>query len=91
MVGTVTMEEVFRLGKRVTDLIFHIPDDLRNTFAELKISSAAEILSIPKNHSFLVKFLESNEISCRLSRTQIFFPKIFVCVRRSKFDFMILS
>ena len=50
MVLTVTMDEVWNWSKRATDLISPISEDLRKVFAELKFSSAAEILSTPKNH-----------------------------------------
>ena len=60
MVGTVTMEEVWRYAKTAIDLIFPRSDDLRKALAELQLSSAAEILSNPKNHRFLTIFLESH-------------------------------
>ena len=87
MVGTVTMEEVWRYAKTAIDLIFPRSDDLRKALAELQLSSDAEILSNPKNHRFLTIFLESHQISCSWGRTQNFFPKIFVCVWRLKNHF----
>ena len=50
MVFTITMDEVWSWSKRAIDLIFPMPEDLRKVLAELKLSSAAEILSTPKNH-----------------------------------------
>ena len=50
MVGTLTMEKVWRYAKRATELMPPIPEDLKKVFAELKICSAAEILSTSKNH-----------------------------------------
>ena len=50
MVLTVTMDEVWSYYKSSTDLIPTMPEDLRKVLAELKLSSAAEILSTPENH-----------------------------------------
>ena len=46
---TVTMEELWSCLKSSIDLIPTIPEDLRKALAELKLSSAAEILSTSKN------------------------------------------
>ena len=81
---TVTMDELWSCFKSSTDLIPTISEDLRKAIAELKLSSAAELLSMSKNHWFSAKFLEAHCDSCVLSRTQKFFLKIFVYVWRSK-------
>ena len=57
MVLTLTMDEVWSYSKSSTDLIPTMPEDLRKVLAELKLSSAAEILSTSKH---LALFLESH-------------------------------
>ena len=52
MLFTFTMEELWSYSKSPIGFVSPMSEDLRKVFAELKVSSAAEILSKPKNDSF---------------------------------------
>ena len=84
MLFTTTMVEVFSWVKTSMEVISTWSKVLRNVFAELILSSAAELLSKPKNHAFSAIFLKCQYSCCMLSRTKLFSPKIFVYVWRSK-------
>ena len=84
MLFTTTMVEVLSWVKTSMEVIPTWSKVFRNVFAELILSSAAELLSMSKNCWFSAKFLKAHCDSCVLSRTKKFFLKMFVYVWRSK-------
>ena len=78
MLFTTTMVEVLSWAKTSMEVIPTWSKVLRNVFAELILSSAAELLSKPKNHAFSARFLKSQYSTCLLSRTKKFSLKMFV-------------